>query len=54
MRENQLKRKLQRGEVVYGPFMNCSYGAFIEIVGMTGFDFAIIDMEHGPLEVQTA
>jgi 2-keto-3-deoxy-L-rhamnonate aldolase RhmA len=54
MRENQLKRKLQRGEVVYGPFMNCSYGSFIEIVGLTGFDFAIIDMEHGPLEVETA
>jgi 2-keto-3-deoxy-L-rhamnonate aldolase RhmA len=54
MHENQLKRKLQRGEVVYGPFMNCSYGSFIEIVGLTGFDFAIIDMEHGPLEVETA
>lgn len=54
MRDNQLKRKLQRGEVVYGPFMNCSYGSFIEIVGLTGFDFAIIDMEHGPLEVETA
>jgi len=54
MRENQLKRKLQRGEVVFGPFMCCSYPGMIEIVGMTGFDFAIIDMEHGPLEVETA
>ena len=54
MRENKLKRKLQAGEVVYGPFMNCSYGSFIEIVGLAGFDFAIIDMEHGPLQVQTA
>jgi 2-keto-3-deoxy-L-rhamnonate aldolase RhmA len=54
MRENALKRKLQRSEFVIGPFMNCSYGAFIEIVGMAGFDYAIIDMEHGPLEVETA
>lgn len=54
MRENALKRKLQRGEVVIGPFMNCSYPAFIEIVGLAGFDYAIIDMEHGPLEVETA
>jgi 2-keto-3-deoxy-L-rhamnonate aldolase RhmA len=54
MRENALKRKLQSGEFVIGPFMNCSYGAFIEIVGMAGFDYAIIDMEHGPLEVETA
>jgi 4-hydroxy-2-oxoheptanedioate aldolase len=34
--------------------MNCSYPAFIEIVGLAGFDYAIIDMEHGPLEVETA
>ena len=54
MRENKLKRKLARGETVIGPFMNCSYPAFIEIVGLAGFDFAIIDMEHGPLSVQTA
>lgn len=54
MRENALKRKLEAGETVVGPFMNCSYPAFIEIVGLAGFDFAIIDMEHGPLGVETA
>jgi 4-hydroxy-2-oxoheptanedioate aldolase len=54
MRENQLKRKLERGEAVVGPFVNCTYPAFIEIVGMAGFDFAIVDMEHGPLTVETA
>lgn len=54
MRKNNLKRKLQRGEMVVGPFVNCSYPAFIEIVGMAGFDFAIVDMEHGPLSVETA
>ena len=54
MRENMLKRKLERGEMVVGPFMNCSYPAFMEIVGLAGFDFAIIDMEHGPLSVETA
>ena len=54
MRKNKLKQKLQSGQVVVGPFMNCSYPAFVEIVGMAGFDFAIIDMEHGPLSVETA
>mgnify|MGYP005856103377 CR=1 FL=1 len=54
MHENTLKQKLRRGEAVIGPFMNCSYAAFIEIVGLAGFDFAIIDMEHGPLSVETA
>jgi 4-hydroxy-2-oxoheptanedioate aldolase len=49
IRENQLKRKLKRGEVVLGLFVNCSYPAFVEICGHAGFDFVIIDLEHGPL-----
>jgi 4-hydroxy-2-oxoheptanedioate aldolase len=54
MRKNQLKEKLSNGETVIGPFVNCSDGSFIEILGLTGFDFAIVDMEHGPLSVETA
>jgi 2-keto-3-deoxy-L-rhamnonate aldolase RhmA len=53
-RKNQLKQKLQRGEVVIGPFINCAYPAFIEICGHAGFDFAVIDMEHGPLHTLAA
>lgn len=54
MRENQLKRKLKRGEAVLGPFVNCAYPAFIEICGLAGFDFAVIDMEHAPLHTLAA
>ena len=54
MGENQVKRKLQQGEVLIGPFINCAYPAFIEICGHAGFDFAIIDMEHGPLHTLAA
>jgi 2-keto-3-deoxy-L-rhamnonate aldolase RhmA len=53
-RKNELKQKLQRGEVVIGPFINCAYPAFIEICGHAGFDFAVIDMEHGPLHTLAA
>jgi 2-keto-3-deoxy-L-rhamnonate aldolase RhmA len=49
MRQNQLKQKIKQGETVLGLFMNCAYPAFIEICGYAGFDFAVIDMEHGPL-----
>jgi 4-hydroxy-2-oxoheptanedioate aldolase len=49
LRENQLKRKLNRGEIVLGLFTNCAYPAFMEICGHAGFDFAVIDLEHGPL-----
>ena len=49
MRENLLKRNLKQGEFALGLFVNCAYPAFMEICGHAGFDFAIIDMEHGPL-----
>lgn len=54
MRKNQLKQKLKRGEVVFGPFINCAYPAFIEICGHAGFDFGIIDLEHGALHTLVA
>ncbi len=54
MQKNQLKQKLKNGEVVLGPFMNCAYPAFIEICALAGFDFAVIDLEHGPLNILVA
>ncbi|NEO31370.1 MAG: aldolase [Symploca sp. SIO3C6] len=49
VRENKIKSKLKRGEVVLGLFFNSSYPALIEICGHAGFDFAVIDLEHGAL-----
>ena len=54
MPKNKLKQKLKNGEVVLGLFMNCAYPAFIEICGLVGFDFAVIDLEHGPLNILVA
>lgn len=54
VKENQLKNKLISGEFVIGTFVNCAYPAFIEICGIAGFDFAVIDMEHGPLHTLAA
>jgi len=34
--------------------MNCAYPGFIEICGIAGFDFAVIDLEHGPLNILVA
>ena len=42
------KQKLANGGVVYGPFMKSLDASFMEITGYAGFDFAILDMEHGP------
>jgi 4-hydroxy-2-oxoheptanedioate aldolase len=46
MRENMLKRKLKEGKVCMGTFARLS-PASVEILGLTGWDFVVIDMEHG-------
>lgn len=45
---NKFKKKLKDGKPVFGPFMKSIDPAFIEIAGYSGFDFVILDMEHGP------
>jgi len=47
----QFKKKLRESYVV-GPFTKASDPAFIEIMGYAGWDFVIIDLEHGPNSVQ--
>jgi len=40
-------------EPVYGPFSKTSDAGMIECIGHAGFDFVILDLEHGPNSVQT-
>jgi len=41
------KEKIKK-QPVFGPFSKSTDPAFIEIMGYSGFDFVILDMEHGP------
>ncbi|MDG2380417.1 MAG: aldolase/citrate lyase family protein [Pirellulaceae bacterium] len=54
MRENQLKKKLDNGDVVVGSFVYVPSSKLTEIVGLAGFDFVVIDMEHGPVDTAVA
>lgn len=54
LHENRLRQKLGEGKTVYGPFMKLSDPSVAEIFGYAGFDFVIIDLEHGPLSIETA
>lgn len=45
---NKFKNNLKEGKPVFGPFMKSTDPAFIEVAGYSGFDFVILDMEHGP------
>jgi 4-hydroxy-2-oxoheptanedioate aldolase len=46
IRENQLKRKLKNGESVLGTFVKIHDPSVVELLGLLGFDFFVIDNEH--------
>jgi len=48
-----LKSRLLDGQKVVGPFIKFTDPGLVEIFGKTGFDFVIIDTEHGPLGTET-
>lgn len=54
MKKNYLKEALMNGKTVFGPFLKFTDPAVVEIMGFAGFDFVIIDQEHGPISVQSA
>lgn len=47
MRENKTKSKLQQGQPVYGVISSSIDPMIAEILGLVGFDFYMIDGEHG-------
>jgi len=46
------KNRLSSGEAVIGPFMKTGDPAFVEAAGYAGFDFVILDTEHGPVTIE--
>ncbi|HHV63143.1 MAG TPA: HpcH/HpaI aldolase/citrate lyase family protein [Firmicutes bacterium] len=53
LRINRVKDRIRAGETVYGPFLKCSAPQLVEVMGNAGFDFVLIDMEHGPHTTET-
>ncbi|RPD93373.1 aldolase [Aureibaculum marinum] len=53
MKKNMLKSRLNKGETVCGPFCKIQDPAIVEIAALSGFDFVIIDMEHGPYSIES-
>lgn len=54
VRTNAVKDKLASGEKVFGCFIPLSSPEVVEIIALAGFDFALLDSEHGPLTAETA
>lgn len=42
-----LKKRLQQGDTLIGCWLNLGSSLTAEIVGLSGFDWVLIDLEHG-------
>jgi 2-keto-3-deoxy-L-rhamnonate aldolase RhmA len=50
---NRLKAKLAAGERVFGTWSAISSPVVANVLGSTGVDFVIVDLEHGPMGLET-
>ncbi len=51
---NPVKKALQAGKAVFGPFQGIGSVAVSEILSSKGFDWILVDMEHGQIDLETA
>jgi 2-keto-3-deoxy-L-rhamnonate aldolase RhmA len=54
MRENAVARRLRAGETVLGAWLSFSDALVAEAMASTGWDWLLIDMEHGPVALAEA
>lgn len=52
--EHRIRRQLDVGKPVFGLILNFDSPWFVDLLGLAGFDFILIDAEHGPLNAATA
>jgi len=49
MVNNRLKKIFAEGKTALGSFISCNAPDLVEVFALTGFDFVVIDNEHGPM-----
>ncbi|MFI3286638.1 MAG: aldolase/citrate lyase family protein [Rikenellaceae bacterium] len=54
MKNYFMKNKLAEGKCVLGPFVKMTDPCLLEQAALAGFDFCILDMEHGPINFESA
>ena len=53
MNPERLRQALDSGAVVYGTWVQTPSPEVVEILGWSGWDFVILDLEHGPYGAET-
>lgn len=54
MKPNLMKRRLHSNETLVGAFVNVPHPELVEILGLVGIDFVIVDGEHTGLTAESA
>ena len=54
MRDNTMKTKLAAGQPVFGSMITFPSAAVVEMLGFLGYDWVLIDNEHGSITVDLA
>jgi len=54
MKTNRVKTLLAEGKVCIGGWATIGHPTVTEIMGLVGFDWILVDCEHGPLSFETA
>ncbi len=54
MKENTLKQKLEAGKAVFGVMITFPSPQVVEMLGYLGFDWVLIDNEHGSITVENS
>jgi 4-hydroxy-2-oxoheptanedioate aldolase len=49
---NALKQRLQSEQFIVGTFLEIVSPAVVELLGLAGFDFVVIDREHGAIDLK--
>lgn len=52
--QHDLKQRLKNGHTIIGSFITTGSPDATEIIAGSGFDFLVIDTEHGPMSVESA
>lgn len=53
MKPNRMKEKLRAGEPVFGVSVMIPSPQIVEMIGAAGFDWVLLDCEHGTLTLES-
>jgi 2-keto-3-deoxy-L-rhamnonate aldolase RhmA len=52
LKENELKKRLKAGEATVGSWLSVAHPTIAEVMGLAGFDWLAVDMEHGIVSLE--